>query len=51
MSPLKSFKESFRVPKVEFVGHLLTQEGLKLEPKKVEAVVNMPKPTDALGIQ
>ena len=41
----------FRVPEVEFVGHLLTQEGLKPDPKKVEAVVNMPKPTDALGIQ
>ena len=41
----------FRVPEVEFVGHLLTREGLKPDPKKVEAVVNMPKPTDALGIQ
>ena len=41
----------FRIPEVEFVEHLLTQEGLKPDPKKVEAVVNMPKPTDALGIQ
>ena len=41
----------FRVPEVKFVGHLLTQEVLKPDPTKVEAAVNMPKPTDSLGIQ
>ena len=32
--------------KVSFVGCLLTDEGIKLDPKKVAAIIDMPMPTD-----
>ena len=32
--------------KVRFMGHLLTPNGLKVDPAKVEAILDMPPPTD-----
>ena len=36
---------------VPFIGHLLTSEGLKPVPQKVQAICNMPKPEDVQGVQ
>ena len=34
----------FKSTQVLFIGHLVTKDGLKPDPKKVNAVVNMPAP-------
>ncbi|XP_022794630.1 uncharacterized protein K02A2.6-like [Stylophora pistillata] len=39
-------KFMFKCSKVSFIGHLLTSEGLKPDPQKVEAICNMHKPED-----
>ena len=44
-------KLQFRVREVHFHGHILSTEGLKADPKKVRAVMDMPNPTDAKGVQ
>lgn len=33
------------------MGHLITSQGLKPDPRKVEAVIKMPKPTDAQAVR
>jgi len=44
-------KCKFRVPEVEFMGHIVSTQGLKADPKKIEAITQMVKPTDQKGIQ
>ena len=36
---------------VLFMGHLLTPEGLKPDPRKIEAIVSMPEPEDATALK
>ncbi|KAL9978343.1 hypothetical protein ACROYT_G015844 [Oculina patagonica] len=36
---------------VRFMGHLLTPEGLKADPSKVEAILDMPPPNDIKGLK
>lgn len=36
---------------VRFMGHLLTPEGLKADPSKVEAILEMPPPSDVKGLK
>jgi hypothetical protein len=36
---------------VSFMGHILTNNGLKMDPEKAKAVQEMPKPEDVEGIQ
>ena len=36
---------------VRFMGHLITSECLKVDPEKVEAIVEMPAPTDVKGLK
>lgn len=43
-------KVKLRVPEVSYVGHLLTAQGLKPDPAKVRAIVDMPHPTDKDGV-
>ena len=41
----------FKFSQDPFVGHLLTSEGLKPDPQKVEAICDMPKPDDVQAVQ
>ncbi|KAM7281463.1 uncharacterized protein ISCGN_006127 [Ixodes scapularis] len=34
-----------------FLGHLLTKDGLRVDPEKVRAIQEMPPPTDVQGVQ
>ena len=36
-----------KMTEVPYIGHLLTREGLHVDPKKVEAIEKMPEPEDA----
>ena len=34
------------VPKKEYLGYIITREGIKLDPKKSEAIINIERPKD-----
>jgi hypothetical protein len=36
---------------VKFIGHILTTQGLKPDPEKIEAIKDMPRPEDVAGVQ
>ena len=40
-----------RLDQVPYMGHLFTSEGLKPDPLKVDAIVNMPRPDDKRAVQ
>ena len=44
-------KLKLRQSEVSFIGHIATSEGLQADPAKVEAIRNMPAPTDKAGVQ
>ena len=44
-------KFMFKCSQGPFIGHLLTSEGLKPDPQKVEAICNMPRPEDVQAVQ
>ena len=44
-------KLQFRVREVKIHGHILSAEGLRVDPEKVRAVQDMPLPTDAKAVQ
>ena len=46
-----SEKVQFKIGKVEYMGNLVPSDGLKPDPKKIEAIMNMPKPTDVNSLQ
>ena len=48
---LNKNKLRLRIKEVTFMGHVFTSEGLKIDPEKVRAVLEMPRPEDAEGIQ
>jgi hypothetical protein len=41
---IESFKCEFLRAEVQFLGHVATDEGLRTEPRKAEAVRNLPEP-------
>jgi len=41
---LKKFE--FWLAKVTFLGHVVTKEGIKVDPEKVKVVVEWPRPND-----
>uniref|UniRef100_A0AAY4D7Z3 Reverse transcriptase/retrotransposon-derived protein RNase H-like domain-containing protein n=1 Tax=Denticeps clupeoides TaxID=299321 RepID=A0AAY4D7Z3_9TELE len=43
--------ECCRVAEVQFHGHSLSAAGLKPDPENVRAIMDIPKPTDAKGVQ
>ncbi|PFX15885.1 Retrovirus-related Pol polyprotein from transposon 17.6 [Stylophora pistillata] len=44
-------KLRLRQPQVLFIGHMATDQGLGIDPAKVRAIVEMPPPTDKLGVK
>ena len=48
---LNKKKARLRQQEVPFIGHILTREGLKPDPHKVEAIVGMPDPTDVQSLR
>ena len=48
---LNKQKVVLKQTEVPYIGHLLTSEGVKADPSKVEAVLNMERPTDVTGVQ
>ena len=46
----KLYKE-LGMTEVPYIGHLLTSEGIKPDPKKVEAVQKVPQPTDVSSVK
>ncbi|KAK3752981.1 hypothetical protein QZH41_016289 [Actinostola sp. cb2023] len=48
---LNKDKVKLRRKEVTFMGHVFTSNGLKIDPDKVKAIVNMPKPEDIQGVQ
>ena len=48
---LNAEKVNLKMTEVPYIGHLLTREGLRVDPKKVEAIEKMPEPEDAKAVQ
>ena len=48
---LNKKKARLRQQEVPFIGHVLTPEGLKPDPLKIEAIVGMPDPTDVQSLR
>lgn len=50
---LNKSKVEFRVPEVRYmyVGHLITNSGIKVDPEKARAIVDMPAPKDVSGVK
>ena len=44
-------KLKLRRKKVTFMGHELTNEGIKIDPQKAKAILEMPKPTNVEEVQ
>ncbi|XP_028809432.1 uncharacterized protein K02A2.6-like isoform X2 [Denticeps clupeoides] len=44
-------KFQLRRSEVPYIGHLLTADGLRVDPEKVRAVRDMPRPVDVKGVQ
>ena len=41
----------FKVKEVTYIGHKLTQEGIKPDDEKVRTIKDMPVPTDKNGVE
>ena len=48
---LKKSKCYIQQSEVKFHGHVFSQDGLKTDPEKVRAIVEMPRPTDKAGVR
>lgn len=48
---LNAEKFKLRRQSVPYIGHLLTSEGLRIDPEKVRAIKDLPRPTDVKGVQ
>ena len=44
-------KLQIKVTKTSYLGHILTPDGIKADPGKVKAILEMPAPTDAKAVQ
>jgi len=44
-------KVNLRRKEVKYMGHIFSSDGLKIDPDKVAAVLEMPTPTDVEGVQ
>ena len=48
---LNKDKVKLKLKEVSYLGHKISAEGLKVDPQKIDAIINMPRPTDRQGIQ
>ena len=48
---LNKEKIKLRLSEVTYIGHLLTKEGVRADPKKVEAINNLKAPTDVKSLK
>ena len=48
---LNKDKIKLRLDQVPDIGHLLTSQGLKPDPEKVKAIIEMPKPKDVAEVR
>ena len=48
---LNKEKVKFKGSEVPFIGHVLTDAGLKPDPGKIKAILEMPQPTDVAGVR
>ena len=48
---LNKNKLKLRITEVPFMGHIFSKEGLKIDPNKANAVLEMPCPEDVEGVQ
>lgn len=48
---LNKDKCRFLAPELPYIGHLLTEDGVKADPKKVSAILEMPAPTTVEGVK
>ena len=44
-------KIKFKLQEVRYMGHLLTENGVRADPAKIEAILDMPRPEDAKAVQ
>ena len=44
-------KLKLRQSEVKYMGHMFTADGLRADPEKISAVINMPPPEDRKGVQ
>ena len=44
-------KCQFQMSEIKFLGHVVSTDGLKPDPNKVEAIVNMERPTDVEAVE
>ena len=44
-------KLKLREDKVNYVGHMLTSQGVRPDPENIKGIINMPPPTDKEGVQ
>ena len=44
-------KMKLKLTEVSYIGHILTRDGLRVDPNKVEAIVKMPAPKDVNAVQ
>ena len=48
---LNPSKTQIGLNQVKYLGHIFSDKGLKVDPEKVQAVVEMPRPKDKQGVQ
>ena len=44
-------KPKLRTKSIKFMGDVLINEGIKIDPEKAKAIMNMPRPVDIEGVQ
>ena len=48
---LNQKKCEFKMKEVKYLGHIISEEGIKIDPEKVADIINMPQPEDRAGVQ
>lgn len=41
----------FNQSQIQYIGHVISKNGLKPDPTKIEAILKMPPPTDKKGVE